>query len=99
MIGYEVQSLVTSGDVQAEVLLFRGQGAVIDRVEGRTDLARGAVKTGKLVVARLLPAASFFSREDRDHKYTAPHETLIMLSLEHSEMSRNKQMTQLNSLK
>lgn len=38
VIGYEVQSLVTSGDVQAEVLLFREQGAVIDRVEGRTEV-------------------------------------------------------------
>lgn len=78
MFGYEVQSLVTCGDGQAEVLLFREQGAVIDRVEGRTDLARGAVKnrkasgsrkkSGSTELARLLPVASFFSREDRDHK-------------------------------
>lgn len=66
MIGYEVLSLATSGDVQTEVLLFREQGAVIDRVEGRTDLAREAVKnrkasgstqkSGSTELARLLPA-------------------------------------------
>lgn len=59
-------------------LLFREQGAVIDCVEGRTDLARGAVKnrkasgstqeSGSIELARQLPAASVFSREDRDHK-------------------------------